>query len=228
MTTDRRTLLAELERRLATTPHDTEDEAIVRRVQSELDSDPELLGELIKKASTAVREWLVESLPQLIGIDVPFHLMQVYKRDPDPDIRSAALQLLMANHPSRARELLVDLRRKVHSDDYFEPEDALWALLSLRDDESAGEIRQLAKSRSDGLGLIAGIVADGLDGREDVIAARLLRHDEHYLTNWLARTAATLATPQLLEALRRAARDLPDEDCRIECATWLERRTAAR
>lgn len=106
--------------------------------------------------------------------------------------------------------------------DFYEPEDATWALLELGDSEAEPEIQAIAADRSDGLGLIAAIVAQALQGEEQVIEERLLRHDEHYLTKWIARAAALMSTPEMLRALALAVESLPDADCRETCAYWLE------
>jgi hypothetical protein len=202
-----------------------ESDAEAARLNGELalaaGADPQLLPMLLRDRRHRVREFAVGQAEAVLGKGAAPLLVDVYRRDSDPDIRADALQRALKLDPRAASGIIPRLRRQLHSKDFYEPVDAMWALLELRDIDSEPLIASVRQARTDWTGKVAQIVSMALRGDEEGIASQLLGHD-HFASSWLARAAASLGTPALLDAIKTAANELPDEECRSQCAHWLK------
>ena len=199
------------------------DEEALREVRKAAATNPAVLSVLLKDRRVGVREWVLNALPMIADAPIEDLADQVLSASRgDSDIWQTALDLLVARNPDRARRWLPAIRRQLKSSDFFEPEDAMWTLLALRDLDSTPEIGRIANERRDGIGTIAEIVLRGMDNREEELSSQLLRHEAHHLTKWLARAAAILGSPSMIQALVAGSHALPDEPCRQICATWAE------
>jgi hypothetical protein len=99
---------------------------------------------------------------------------------------------------------------------------AIWPLLRLGDPKAVPALEGAAKRwAGEAVARAAAIALTGLRGDLDALAAQLLSHS-HIETPWLAYAAASLGTPDLLAAVRTAAAELPDEECRSYCRQALE------
>jgi hypothetical protein len=192
-------------------------EPLLERLEAEPKTARTVLDELARNRTVEVRAWAVWAAPKVLGSDaVP--LLKRLTEDEHPDVRDEALRELVELDPDAARSLIPLLRRKLRSDDIWEPVVAMWALAAV--DPDAGDAIREAGERADEYPfhrLVADVVGLLIAGDAREIERRLRSHD-HRSTAWLVKAARRLDDPQLNSAVEELARTLPCEECRGFCA----------
>lgn len=181
-----------------------------------------VLDELSRHRSPRVRAWVPGAARELLGEQAE-RLVLSLTRDREESVREAAVAALVALGPDGARSALPDLRRKLRSPRRSDRVGAMWALAELRDEAAVPVLAERAEaSESAGERSAARAALLALRGDEAAIAAGLREHD-HEQVPALAAAARILRTEATVAALRDAAANAPDEECRAACAAELER-----
>jgi HEAT repeat protein len=172
----------------------------------------------------AVRAFAGSVAKELYGNDAVDLLRQLVM-DRDPDVSDTALQDLLDLSPGAAAPLLPRIRARARAGQLFERIFAIWTLAHMRDAEALPMLRAIAAGESQReLADVATVAALVIEGRADEVLARLLQH-EHHSTKALAAGAFFVNTQTSLDALHRAAAELPDEQCRAWCNWYVDRAT---
>lgn len=201
---------------------ETEAVRLGRRLREALARNERLAGELLNHRVRVVREVAIPHIVAVLGVAAVPSLVDRFRREGDPDIRSELLRLALELDPDRVRTLLPRVRRQLEASDSWDVIDAMWALLALRDGESLSDLDRIAsEQRRYATGRIASIVTRALRGDSASLATQLLSHD-HDASSWLGRATFITRAPDLVVALAQAVTELPDEECREQCRGWLE------
>ena len=172
-----------------------------------------------------MREWATDVAARVLGKDAAPLLVRVTK-DRDPDVRDLGIARLLEVDTKAAEAIVPLLRRRLRGPEFYDAVSAMWALAQLRNRAAIEDIREAGRvGREAGKtfqGIVADVVGDLLDGRENEIVASLEQHD-HDRVSALAKAASLIGTPEALAALRSCAESAPDEDCRLACQERLRR-----
>ncbi len=227
-----RRTLAKIERRWRDDRADTiaaalesgKDEDVEREVES-LRREPGraalVLDELSRHESARVRVWVPTVAAEILG-DGGARLILSLTRDRDRTVRDAAVEALFELGPESAAPLAPDLRRRLQSAEVGERMAAMWGLAALGDDASLRVVSGRAESaETQGERSVARAAALVLREDEGAIVEGLRRH-EHEDVPALAVAARMLGTEASIAALRAAAAESPDDECRSACRAELE------
>jgi hypothetical protein len=227
-----RRTLAKLERRWRDDRADTiadaleagEAQTVEREVES-LRREPGraalVLDELSRHDSARVRTWVPTVAADVLG-DGGARLILSLTRDRERTVRDAAAEALFKLGPKAAAPLAPDMRRRLQSSEAAERIAAMWGLAALADNASLRALTGRAESaetqaeRSVARGAVLVLRED-----EDTVVEGLRRH-EHEDVPALAVAARMLGTEATIAALRLAAADAPDEECRSACRAELD------
>jgi hypothetical protein len=180
-----------------------------------------VLDELSRHESPRVRAWVPAVAPGILG-DGGTRLILSLTRDRDLAVRDAAVEALFELGPDAAAPLAPDLRRRLQSSESRERIAAAWGLAALGDTASLRVLAKRAESadteeeRSVARAAVLVLNEDG-----GAIAEGLRRH-VHDDVPALAVAARMLGTDVTIAALREAASNAPDEECRAACAAELD------
>jgi HEAT repeats len=180
-----------------------------------------VLDELSRHQSPRVRAWVPAVAEEVLG-DGGVRLILSLTRDRDPAVRDAAVEALFELGPEAAAPLAPDMRRRLQSSEPRERIAATWALAALGDTASLRALTGRAESaETQSERSVARAAVLVLREDEGAIAEGLRRH-EHEDVPALAVAARMLGTDVTLAALRQAASEAPDEECRSACAAELD------
>lgn len=179
-----------------------------------------LLAELAANNSLDVRAYVADHAADVLGTGAVAILLTL-SRDRSADVRSIAMEELIALSPSDARRLGPSLRRLVSRGGYFDRIFAMWQLVRINDGEAIRLLEEVAaREPLSEHGAVAETAALLLHGRDGEVRARLLAHD-HRKTKSIAMGLAVRADAADRDALQRGADSLPDDECRTWCASAL-------
>jgi len=180
-----------------------------------------VLDELSRHESPRVRAWVPGVAADILG-DGGARLILSLTRDREPSVKDAAVEALFELGPDAAAPLAPDMRRRLQSSDPGERIAATWALAALGDRASRRVLSDRAESgETQGERAASHAAVLVLSEDEGAIAEGLRRHD-HEAVPALAVAARMLATETTLAALRSAAAEAPDEECRAACRAELD------
>jgi HEAT repeat protein len=180
-----------------------------------------VFDELSRHQSPRVRAWVPAVAEEVLG-DGGVRLILSLTRDRDPAVRDAAVEALFELGPEAAAPLAPDMRRRLQSSEPRERIAATWALAALGDTASLRALTGRAESaETQSERSVARAAVLVLREDEGAIAEGLRRH-EHEDVPALAVAARMLGTDVTLAALRQAASEAPDEECRSACAAELD------
>jgi HEAT repeats len=210
-------------------------DAIAAALESDADEDVErelaamrrergraalVLDELSRHESPRVRAWVPGAAADVLA-DGGTRLILSLTRDRQPAVRDAAVEALFELGPEAAAPLAPDLRRRLQSPDSKERISATWALAALGDTTSLGILEGRAEAaETEAERIVARAAVLVLREDEGSIAGGLRGH-EHEDVPALAVAARMLGTDLTLAALRQAAAEAPDEECRAACKAEL-------
>jgi hypothetical protein len=196
------------------------------KLRDELRAQPDrgrgLLEALTRHRSQEVRVWASGVARTDLGSDaIPILVSMAHDRR--TATRDAALQDLEAIDPELLRPFIPDIRRIFsRSKSLHSPGGAaMWRLARLRDPDSAELFRRYAERRDPAWydHRMPMVLADYIDDPTSLVR-RLDTHDHDWMF-WVARAAKILMPSGAEAALRKAAQDSRDPECRQICADEL-------
>ena len=180
-----------------------------------------VLDELSRHESARVRAWVPTVAADILG-DGGARLILSLTRDREQTVKDAAVEALFELGPDAAAPLAPDMRRRLQSSEPRERIAATWALAALGDDASLRVLSDRAESgETQEERAVARAAALVLREDESSIVEGLRRH-EHEDVPALAVAARMLGTEATVAALRAAAAEAPDEECRSACKAELD------
>ena len=181
-----------------------------------------VLDELSRHESARVRAWVPSVAVDILG-EGGARLILSLTRDREPSVKEAAVEALFELGPEAAAPLAPDMRRRLQSSEPGERIAATWALAALGDDASLRVLSGRAESaETQGERSVSRAAVLVLREEEGSVVEGLRRH-EHEEVPALAVAARMLGTEATIAALRTAAAESPDEECRSACKAELER-----
>jgi HEAT repeat protein len=161
-----------------------------------------------------VRTWAAYLAEKVLPRDERIEFLSPLASDPSSDVREAAIAGIGDASPEAAREFLPQLRKWLASDE--RREFAIQQLVSLRDNTSIASLRRIAVHAGvlPGVQRRARLAALVLEGHGDEVLRTIAEHTDHNGRNQLGGIALAIGTVEAAEALRSAASESPDEDCR--------------
>ena len=180
-----------------------------------------VLDELSRHESARVRAWVPAVAADILG-DGGARLILSLTRDREQSVKDAAVAALFELGPDAAAPLAPDMRRRLQSSEPRERIAATWALAALGDDASLRVLSDRAESgETQEERAVARAAVLVLREDESSIVEGLRRH-EHEDVPALAVAARMLGTEATVAALRTAAAEAPDEECRTACKAELD------
>ena len=180
-----------------------------------------VLDELSRHESARVRAWVPAVAADILG-DGGARLILSLTRDREPSVKDAAVAALFELGPDAAAPLAPDMRRRLQSSEPRERIAAMWALAALGDDASLRVLSDRTQSgETQEEQAVARAAVLVLREDESSIVEGLRRH-EHEDVPALAVAARMLGTEATVAALRTAAAEAPDEECRTACKAELD------
>ena len=205
---------------------DNDDFPGLRGLIESLKKDPaaaEILERLAHDRHAEVRSWAAAVAEKTIGRAALPWLVEMARSDRDFDNRSMALQVILDIDVEAVRPLIPRLRSQVWHKETDYALDAARALTFIGDRDALPAMRALAESWDPNIYYrkMLGTYVLALDGQADVILERIRSHD-HICVGWLAYAAsAFIRTPEARAVLEWGAENLPDDQCRRDCARFL-------
>ncbi len=180
-----------------------------------------VLDELSRHESARVRAWVPAVAADILG-DGGARLILSLTRDREQSVKDAAVAALFELGPDAAAPLAPDMRRRLQSSEPRERIAAMWALAALGDDASLRVLSDRTESgETQEERAVARAAVLVLREDESSIVEGLRRH-EHEDVPALAVAARMLGTEATVAALRTAAAEAPDEECRTACKAELD------
>jgi HEAT repeat protein len=179
-----------------------------------------VLDELSRHESPRVRAWVPGVAADVLA-DGGTRLILSLTRDREPEVRDAAVEALFELGPEAAAPLAPDMRRRLHSSDPRERISATWALAALGDNASLGVLERRAEAAETQAERSVARAALLVLREDEASIAEGLRGHDHEDVPALAVAARMLGTDLTIAALRQAAAEAPDEECRAACEAEL-------
>ena len=180
-----------------------------------------VFDELSRHESSRVRAWVPAAAADILG-DGGSRLILSLTRDREPPVKDAAVEALFKLGPDAAAPLAPDMRRRLQSSERDERIAATWALAALGDDASLRVLSDRAESAETQVERAASRAAVLVLREDEGAIVEGLRRHEHEDVPALAVAARMLGTDATVAALRRAAAEAPDEECRSACQAELD------
>ena len=180
-----------------------------------------VLDELSRHENARVRAWVPTVAADILG-DGGARLILSLTRDRDPGVKEAAVEALFELGPDAAAPLAPDMRRRLQSSEPRERIAATWALAALGDQASLRVLADRAESGETQQERAASRAAVLVLREDEGAIVEGLRRHEHEDVPALAVAARMLGTEATIAALRTAADEAPDEECRSACRAELD------
>ena len=180
-----------------------------------------VLDELSRHENARVRTWVPTVAANILG-DGGARLILSLTRDRDPGVKDAAVEALFELGPEAAAPLAPDMRRRLQSSEPRERIAATWALAALGDQTSLRVLSDRAESGETQQERAASRAAVLILREDEGAIVEGLRRHEHEDVPALAIAARMLGTEATIAALRTAADEAPDEECRSACRVELD------
>jgi hypothetical protein len=186
-----------------------------------------IVAQLLSWPVGDVRFWALEAAMRIYSRQEYVDALDRAVRDPDDDVKSEAIGRLADVAPDHLLPLARSLAKRLNAEiPFLEKVFLLWTLAKAGAVDALPKISQLRSTEPDGtqLARVCDVVSLYLKEGAQPILDSIRDHDDHAHMEELSTIAwHVLATPAAREALDECAANAPDEECRGNCDSALQR-----